>query len=145
MEKRLTSIGHTTHPPFHSVEDTYMTPGTTYVIPPPPPLLAPRPGDSEHTQSRSPGGTSGILGQQVGGNHYRDMAIQPMTYILANNIGFCEGTAIAYLSRWKAKGGIQDLEKARQTIDFLIESEKAKPRGAPLGGALPGGVTIVRR
>ena len=60
--------------------------------------------------------------KQVGGNHYAKMKIQPMEYILANDIGFAEGTAISYLSRWKDKNGIEDLRKARHTIDLLIES-----------------------
>ena len=60
---------------------------------------------------------------QVGGNHYRGMKIQPVEYILANDIGFCEGCAIKYLSRWKSKGGVEDLRKARHFIDLLIEAE----------------------
>ncbi|MGB4810988.1 MAG: DUF3310 domain-containing protein [Methylophilaceae bacterium] len=58
---------------------------------------------------------------QVGGSHYKDMAIQPITYILANNIGFAEGSIIKYISRYKAKNGLQDLKKARHFIDILIE------------------------
>lgn len=60
---------------------------------------------------------------QIGGDHYRSLAIQPVEYIHANNIGFCEGCAIKYLTRWKAKGGIEDLKKARHFIDLLIELE----------------------
>jgi hypothetical protein len=63
---------------------------------------------------------------QVGGDHYRKMAIQPMTYILANDIPFAEGCVIKYVSRWKNKGGLQDLKKARQNLDFLIEREEKK-------------------
>ena len=55
---------------------------------------------------------------QYGGSHYKDLAIQPFEYILKNNIGFAEGNAIKYLTRWKKKGGIQDLEKARHFIDM---------------------------
>lgn len=61
---------------------------------------------------------------QVGGSHYKDMAIQPITYILANNIGFAEGNIIKYISRYKAKNGLQDLKKARHFIDILIEHEE---------------------
>lgn len=63
---------------------------------------------------------------QVGGSHYTSMAIQPYEYCLKNNLGPCETNAISYLSRWKAKGGIQDLEKAVHTIQILIEYERAK-------------------
>ena len=63
------------------------------------------------------------LDVQVGGQHYKDMAIQPFEYIHANGIGFAEGCAIKYLSRWRAKGGVEDLKKARHFIDLLIEAE----------------------
>lgn len=63
------------------------------------------------------------LETQIGGDHYKSMAIQPVEYIVANGIGFCEGCAIKYLSRWRAKGGIEDLKKARHFIDLLIEQE----------------------
>jgi hypothetical protein len=66
---------------------------------------------------------SSALDVQVGGGHYKDMKIQPVQYIMANNIGFCEGCAIKYLSRWKSKGGIEDLRKAKHFIDLLIEGE----------------------
>jgi len=60
---------------------------------------------------------------QHGGDHYKRQAIQPWDFIIANNIGFLEGNAIKYLTRWRAKGGLQDLEKARHYIDKLIEVE----------------------
>lgn len=65
----------------------------------------------------------GSLIEQVGGDHYKDMPIQPVEFIHANGIGFCEGSAIKYLCRWKYKGGIQDLEKAKHFIEMLIEME----------------------
>jgi len=63
---------------------------------------------------------------QHGGDHYKRQAIQPWDFIIANNIGFLEGNAIKYLTRWRAKGGLQDLEKARHYIDKLIEVESKK-------------------
>jgi hypothetical protein len=63
---------------------------------------------------------------QIGGNHYKKLQIQPWDYILANNIGYCEASAIKYLSRWKDKGGIADLYKAKHFIDKLIEHEGAR-------------------
>lgn len=61
--------------------------------------------------------------QQVGGDHYRTMAVQPEAFIHANGIGFHEGNAIKYLCRWRKRGGLQDLEKARHYIDLLIHHE----------------------
>lgn len=61
------------------------------------------------------------LDKQVGGDHYKHMVIQPITYIMENNLGYCEGNVIKYISRWRAKNGIEDLFKARHYIDILIE------------------------
>jgi len=64
---------------------------------------------------------------QVGGDHYKDMKIQPIQYILANDMGFCEGAIIKYISRYKAKGAhIDDLKKIKQFCDFLIAEEVMK-------------------
>lgn len=63
------------------------------------------------------------LDTQVGGNHYKDLKIQPIEFIHANNIPFCEANAIKYLCRWRNKNGKQDLEKARHYIDLLIQLE----------------------
>jgi hypothetical protein len=73
------------------------------------------------------------LATQVGGSHYKEMAIQPLEFIHANSIPFAEGSIIKYVSRWRVKNGIADLEKARHFLDLLIELEHqkiaaAKPR-----------------
>lgn len=60
---------------------------------------------------------------QVGGDHYKSMAIQPAEYILANKLGWSEGCAIGYISRWRDKGGVEDLRKAIHTLQLLIDSE----------------------
>jgi hypothetical protein len=60
---------------------------------------------------------------QVGGNHYTDCAIQPIDYITKNGLGFCEGNVVKYITRWRKKGGVEDLKKARHYIDLLIEAE----------------------
>lgn len=58
---------------------------------------------------------------QHGGQHYKALRIEPWDYIVANDIGFLEGNAIKYLTRWKEKGGVVDLLKARHYVDKLIE------------------------
>jgi len=63
------------------------------------------------------------LDNQVGGDHYKKLKIQPIEYIHANQIGYMEGNVIKYVSRWKDKNGIKDLEKAKHYIDLLIELE----------------------
>jgi len=60
---------------------------------------------------------------QVGGDHYSKLKIQPMEYSMANNLDACQHTAIKYITRFRQKGGIQDLEKAKHCIDMLIQFE----------------------
>lgn len=64
------------------------------------------------------------LDVQHGGNHYKTLAIQPVEYIHRNNIPFIEGNVIKYVTRWRDKGGVQDLYKAKHFIDLLIELEQ---------------------
>ena len=63
--------------------------------------------------------------KQVGGNHYLKYKIQPVDFIIKNNIGFVEGNIIKYILRFKDKGGIADLEKAKHYIELLIDSSKS--------------------
>ena len=67
--------------------------------------------------------TNNTLEKQVGGSHYKELKIQPIEFIHANNIPFCEANAIKYLCRWRNKNGIEDLKKAKHYIDLLIELE----------------------
>jgi hypothetical protein len=60
---------------------------------------------------------------QVGGGHYKSMTIQPIEYIFANKLGYCEANVVKYISRWRDKGGKKDLEKAKHYIDILIQLE----------------------
>jgi len=58
---------------------------------------------------------------QVAGDHYKGKAVQPWDYIVGNNLGYLEGNVVKYVSRWKDKGGVDDLKKARHYLDKLIE------------------------
>jgi len=59
----------------------------------------------------------------VAGSHYKDLKIQPIEYIHANQLGYCEANVVKYISRWRAKGGKADLEKVKHYVDLLIELE----------------------
>jgi hypothetical protein len=61
---------------------------------------------------------------QVAGTHYKGKAIQPWDYIVGNNLGYLEGNIVKYVSRWKDKGGVDDLKKARHYLDKLIETQE---------------------
>lgn len=60
---------------------------------------------------------------QVAGDHYKKLKIQPIEYILANDIPFAEGCIIKYATRWRDKGGIDDLRKIIQFCEFIIDWE----------------------
>ena len=87
------------------------------------------------------------LNTQIGGDHYKTMAIQPMEFSMANGLDACQHTAIKYIARFRSKGGIEDLQKAKHVIDMLIETEAqvlaiSVTLAANLGDALgkiPGG------
>jgi hypothetical protein len=65
--------------------------------------------------------------KQINGNHYKLMMIQPLEYALANDMGICEHAVVKYISRWKTKGGVEDLRKAIHYIEILIEQELDRP------------------
>ena len=75
-------------------------------------------------QLELPGVAAKPLDVQVGGDHYKKLAIQPVEYIHANKLGFAEGNVVKYVTRWRDKNGIKDLEKARHYIDLLIQLEQ---------------------
>lgn len=84
--------------------------------------------------------------KQVGGDHYRKQTIQHWDLVVANNIPYLEARAIAYLMRWRDKGGLTDLHKAKHFVEKLIEVEehrlvketKSEPKPEP---AVPETVT----
>lgn len=63
------------------------------------------------------------LERQEGGSHYKNLAIQPMVYSFRNRLDPCQHTAIKYITRFREKGGKEDLLKAIHCIEMLIELE----------------------
>ena len=66
------------------------------------------------------------LDKQVAGSHYQDYAIQPLEFITKNKLSYIQGNIIKYITRYKDKNGIEDLQKAKHYIDLLIELEDKK-------------------
>jgi hypothetical protein len=73
--------------------------------------------------------------RQVGGAHYKSK-IQHWDYVLANELDYFQGQITKYVTRWRQKGGIQDLEKARHFLDKYIEAVRAGT--VPVQLAIPG-------
>lgn len=61
--------------------------------------------------------------KQVGGTHYRS-SIQHWDYVLANDLDYFQAQITKYVTRWKKKGGIADLEKAGHFLEKYIEEQK---------------------
>ena len=69
--------------------------------------------------------------KQISGSHYKTKTIQPWDFIIANNLPYLEGNIIKYVCRFKDKGGMDDLEKAKHYLEKLIESELQQSSGNP--------------
>tara|TARA_A100000172_G_scaffold29513_1_gene17494 strand:+ start:307 stop:687 length:381 start_codon:yes stop_codon:yes gene_type:complete len=62
--------------------------------------------------------------KQVGGNHYKDCKIQPIEFIVGNDLTFCEGNAIKYITRHRRKGeGARDIEKVIHYCELILEKD----------------------
>ena len=67
--------------------------------------------------------TESSLDKQEGGQHYKDKAIQPIVYIHANNMNFCAGNVVKYITRYKEKNGAEDIRKVIHYCELLLELE----------------------
>ena len=63
--------------------------------------------------------TGNAWDKQVGGDHYKQYAIQPAQFALANGLDYAQSNAIKYIVRHKDKNGVQDLDKAIHYIELL--------------------------
>ena len=61
--------------------------------------------------------------KQIGGNHYKKYKLQPSQFVTENKLLYPEGCVIKYVVRHQDKGGKQDLEKAKDMIDMIIERD----------------------
>lgn len=63
------------------------------------------------------------LNSQVGGDHYKDFPIQPIEFILKNDLDFLQGCVVKRICRYNKPGGkrVEDLQKIKHEIDLLIE------------------------
>jgi len=66
------------------------------------------------------------LTAQVGGDHYKNLVIQPVEYITANNLSYLQGSVIKYVTRYQDKNGVEDLQKAIHFIKMMIQEEEDK-------------------
>ena len=67
--------------------------------------------------------TENVFDIQIGGDHYKNYAIQPLVFTEANNLSFAEGRVVKYLLQHKQKGGVENLKKAKHYIDLIIATQ----------------------
>jgi len=70
--------------------------------------------------------TKSFLDSQIGGDHYKKYAIQPVEYNVRNNLSWIQGEVVAKITRYKDKGGVEDLDKIIHAINLLKELEYKK-------------------
>lgn len=59
--------------------------------------------------------------KQIGGSHYKDKKIQPIDYIKANDLDFCEGSIVKYITRHREKNGAEDIRKIIHYCEFILK------------------------
>ena len=59
--------------------------------------------------------------RQVGGDHYKKLAIQPAEYCYRNKLNNLESEAISYITRNRFKNGAEDIKKAIHSLEILLE------------------------
>lgn len=58
--------------------------------------------------------------RQIGGGHYKDLAIQPVDYIVGNGLGYLEGNVVKYITRHQSKGRAEDIRKAIHYCELIL-------------------------
>ena len=74
-----------------------------------------------HDKTKESKGDMSALNKQEGGDHYKNLKIQPVEYITANNMSFLEGNVIKYISRHSMKNGIEDIKKVIHYCELILQ------------------------
>ena len=76
-----------------------------------------------HSMKNEPAFThvNSALDIQEGGDHYKKYKIQPIEFVVANNIPVLEANAQKYILRHADKNGMGDLRKARHYLELMAE------------------------
>lgn len=63
------------------------------------------------------------LDDQCGGNHYNKYIVQPIEYCMLNGLNAGQSNVVKYITRYKDKGGIEDLMKIKHYVDIILQLE----------------------
>ena len=80
--------------------------------------------DTEKTLSNTNENVEAVMKDKPYTPHYQSKKIQPLEYILANDLDFCEGNVVKYVTRYKEKNGMEDLLKAKDYLETIIKNYK---------------------
>lgn len=74
-----------------------------------------------------------FLRVQVGGDHYKNLRLQPVEFILWNDWDFCAGCALKHIVRHRAKNGLQDIQKAKHylALRHQLWTDNIEPKTPP--------------
>lgn len=97
-----------------------LPPGDSASCPDTDSYFPPRPGRNSVMQAALEEHRS-ALNVQEGGDHYKNLKIQPVEFIEANGIPFLEGCVIKRMCRHGSKAKAEDLRKAIHEIKLLLE------------------------
>jgi len=61
---------------------------------------------------------------KISPDHYAKYNIEPIHFIRANKLDYCQGNIIKYIMRYKDKNGLEDLYKAEWYIKELIKQNQ---------------------
>ena len=67
------------------------------------------------------------LSQQIGGSHYKMMPFQPISLITTIDLDFFQGNVVKYVSRYKLKDGVRDIENAKHYCLMAMELDDKNP------------------
>lgn len=86
-----------------------------------------------------------VLSTQVGGDHYAKYPIQPIEYIQANRLDFAQGNIVKLATRFRDKGGAEDLRKIKQYAEILLALEYGQdtPAAQPIATNPQDGIYVV--
>ena len=69
-----------------------------------------------------------MIKENVSPDYYARYDIEPISFIMRNNIPYAEGNVIKYVLRHDMKGGKEDIDKAIRYLE-MIKEEKYNEEG----------------
>ena len=62
-----------------------------------------------------------MIKENVSPDYYARYDVEPISFIMRNNIPYAEGNVIKYVMRHDMKGGVKDIDKAIRYLEMIKE------------------------